>query len=204
MQDVQILFPLLSPEDRIRAMTWDLLADLLHAPPDAAILEEIGTLEGDSTDMGRAIRLLAQAARRTTAAQAAAEYELLFGGAACRVPEVPSIASSFRGVFRDTHPALRLNTDLLLLGLAPEQDSELPPDHIASLCRTMSALICNASRKGIDSRDQDDFFQIHLAAWAHDFFRQLESARGAIFYMPVGTLGRRFLAVEGHVLAMAA
>ena len=49
---------------------------------------------------------------------------------------------------------------------------------------------------------QKAFFDAHLAKWAELFFTDLEEAQSAIFYAPVGSLGRAFMAVEAEAFAI--
>ena len=51
---------------------------------------------------------------------------------------------------------------------------------------------------------QRAFFTKHLAPWAGLMFKDLEAASSAVLYMPVGALGRLFLAVEAEAFEMAA
>ena len=46
------------------------------------------------------------------------------------------------------------------------------------------------------------FFDAHLAKWAALFFTDLEEAQSAVFYAPVGSLGRAFMAVEADAFAI--
>jgi len=43
-----------------------------------------------------------------------------------------------------------------------------------------------------------------LAAWAGQFFMDLETAESALFYRPVGALGRVFMTIETTAFRMAA
>ena len=51
--------------------------------------------------------------------------------------------------------------------------------------------------------DQHKFFSTHLSPWATHFFKDLEAAKTASFYMPVGTVGRLFLEVEEQAFSMS-
>ncbi len=60
------------PEDDVlRARFYANLARLLTAPPSAATLESVRSLDGDDTEMGRALGALAAVAARTPADEAA-------------------------------------------------------------------------------------------------------------------------------------
>ena len=65
---------------RGRAQEYALLARLLRDPPDAAFLKQIGQLQSDETALGAAHRELAEAAKRTSAADVEREFFDLFIG----------------------------------------------------------------------------------------------------------------------------
>ena len=48
------------------------------------------------------------------------------------------------------------------------------------------------------------FFERHLKPWAARFFADLETAKHARFYRPVGTIGRLFMEIEAEAFAMDA
>jgi len=43
-----------------------------------------------------------------------------------------------------------------------------------------------------------------MAPWVGRFFSELEGAESASLYMPVGTIGRLFMAIEAKAFEMAA
>jgi TorA maturation chaperone TorD len=51
---------------------------------------------------------------------------------------------------------------------------------------------------------QKEFFDAHIRPWATRFFEDLEAAKSAVLYMPVGTVGRVFMAIEAEAFAMGA
>ena len=57
-------------EDVLRARFYAILARLLTAPPSAETLESVRALEGDDTEMGRALGALAAVAARTPVEEA--------------------------------------------------------------------------------------------------------------------------------------
>ncbi len=59
-------------EDVLRARFYAILARHLTAPPSAATVESVRSLDGDDTEMGRALGALASVAARTPAEEAAA------------------------------------------------------------------------------------------------------------------------------------
>ena len=82
------------------------------------------------------------------------------------------------------------------LGIARRPAVPEPEDHIARLCETMAGLIGGELRRPPTWRTQQAFFDRHLAPWAPRFFADLERARAARLYAPVGRLGRLFMEIE--------
>ena len=60
-------------EDVLRARLYAILAHLLMAPPAAATLRSVRALEGDETEMGRALGALAAVAAKMSVEAAAFE-----------------------------------------------------------------------------------------------------------------------------------
>ncbi len=67
-------------EDVLRARFYAILSHLLTRPPSAETLRSVRTLEGDETEMGRALGALAAVAAKTSAEAAEEEYNGLFVG----------------------------------------------------------------------------------------------------------------------------
>ncbi|MEQ8826525.1 MAG: molecular chaperone TorD family protein, partial [Parvibaculum sp.] len=40
------------------------------------------------------------------------------------------------------------------------------------------------------------FFEKHMAPWAGHFFADMEKAKSAALYMPVGAIGKQFMEIE--------
>ena len=68
----------------------------------------------------------------------------------------------------------------------------------------MHGLITGTFAGGADLATQHKFFKAHLAPWVGLFFEELESAKTAKLYMPVGTIGKLFLAIEEEAFEIAA
>jgi len=66
----------------------------------------------------------------------------------------------------------------------------------------MGALIVGRFGPPADMRGQKTFFNRHIAPWARHFFCDLEGARNAVFYAPVGTVGRAFMEIETEAFRM--
>jgi TorA maturation chaperone TorD len=192
---------IIEPEDELRARLYRLLARLLAAPADQALLAVAADLKGDETALGRASAALAARAARTTAASVADEYFELFIGIG-RGELVP-YASYYLTGFLNEKPLARLRGDMAALGIARADDVREPEDHIAALCEMMAGLIDGSfgAPAGLDV--QRRFFERHMATWAAQFFTDLETARAAALYAPVGTIGCAFMAIETTAFAMA-
>jgi hypothetical protein len=84
----------LAPEEQSRAETYLLLAHLLHAPPAARLLDALGALEGDPSELGLARAALARAARATAPPEVATSWSTRASRAPRPMP--PSTSSRAR------------------------------------------------------------------------------------------------------------
>jgi TorA maturation chaperone TorD len=181
-------------EDRLRADQYQLLARFLAAPAEAGVLQLASTFSGDDTEYGRALAELADRAGRVTPKVASREYHDLFIGIGCG--ELIPYASYYRTGFLNEKPLAKLRGDMARLGIARAETVKEPEDHIAALCEMMAGLITGTFGVPLDLSAQRTFFGSHLAPWAPLFFEDLEKAKSAWLYAPVGTLGRVFMAIE--------
>jgi TorA maturation chaperone TorD len=186
----EAVIPQILPEERLRAHQYQLLARFLAAPPDAGLLELAATFTGDDTELGQ----------RFTPEAAAEEYHELFIG----VPrgELLPYASYYLTGFLYERPLAKLRVDMARLGIARADEVKEPEDHIAALCEMMAGLITGAFGPPLDLVGQRAFFDAHLAPWAERFFQDLEGARAATLYAPIGTLGRVFMGIEQAAFRM--
>ncbi len=190
----------ISDEDRARAQIYQLLGTLLGNPPSNKLLEGLASLQGDDTALGSASRHLAALAERTSPFDAEREYNNLFVGLGRG--ELLPYASYYLTGFLNEKPLAELRTDLMARGIRARSDIKEPEDHIGTLCETMAGIIAGDFPCDSDLASQKSFFDAHLAKWAGLFFTDLEEAQGAIFYAPVGSLGRAFMAVETDAFAI--
>lgn len=181
-------------EEALRAGQYRLLSRLLAVPPDQEILDLVAGLEGDETPLGSALASLAACAARCTPREAEDEYFDLFIGIG-RGELVP-FASYYLTGFLNEKPLAKLRGEMARLGIARAENVKEPEDHIAALCEMMAGLIDGSFGAPMDLAGQRRFFDDHLAAWASRFFADLEAARRAVLYAPVGSLGRAFLEIE--------
>jgi len=193
----------IAEEDAHRAQLYALLANLLRESPPQELLEAVAAIEGEpETELGRALKALGAAARNTSVDRAAEEYQQLFIG--LTRGELVPYASYYLTGFLYEKPLARLREDMARLDIARADDVKEPEDHIAAICEMMGGMITGAFGAPIDLPRQQEFFGAHLASWAPIFFKDLEAAKSAALYMPVGTIGRLFMAVESQAFEMAA
>lgn len=191
-------------EDLQRAQVYGLLARLLAEPMSDETLTALRAIEADdTTDFGKALGSLATLARHSTQAAAEEEYSALFVGEGAGGELLP-YASHYLTGFLLEKPLADLRRDLSELGIAPSGTSKEPEDHIAFLCEVMHGMITGGFGEPRDLATQKRFFDAHIAAWATQFFQDLERAKTAALYMPVGTIGKVFMAIENEAFETAA
>ena len=189
-------------EDRLRAQWYALLAQFLSAPPDAATLELARALTGDATELGQGVTALAAAAKGATVVGLEEEYFNLFTGIG--QGELLPFGSYYLTGFLNEKPLAVLRQDMDELGIGRVEEVKEPEDHIASLCEMMAGMITGVFGDPAGLDRQRTFFDKHIGCWAPRFFEDLQAARSATFFMPVGTIGSVFMAVESQAFQMAA
>lgn len=187
--------------DLPRVQFYALLGQLLAKPPDHVLLGHLAALQGSDTPLGRAVDELAARAAATTPDEAEREYNALFIGV--ERGELVPYASYYLTGFLHDRPLARLRQDMMALGVERRPGVAEPEDHIASECEIMAGLIRGDFDQALGV-DQESFFQRHLAPWAGRFFADLERAKAARLYRPVGTAGQLFLEIEAVALTIAA
>jgi len=73
---------------------------------------------------------------------------------------------------------------------------------MGTLCEIMAGIITGEFECDSGLSSQKAFYDAHLSKWANLFFTDLEKAQTAIFYGPVGSLGRAFMDVEAEAFAL--
>ncbi len=192
----------ISPEDELRASQYRLLSGFLARPPSASLLQLSAGFTGDDTDLGKALAVLARLARKTTVDMASTEYHELFIGLG-RGELVP-YGSYYMTGFLNEKPLALLRQDMARHEIARAENVAEPEDHIGALCEMMAGLIMGDFGKPLALDEQKQFFDTHMAVWAGRFFADLEKAKAARLYTPVGTLGRVFMDIEMTAFQMAA
>ena len=189
------------PEDELRASQYRLLARFLARPPDQPLLDLAASFTGDDTELGQALALLARLARNTSETRASEEFHELFIGVGRG--ELMPYGSYYLTGFLNEKPLAALRQSMSGLGIARASHSSEPEDHIAALCDMMAGLIMGDFGEPLDIAEQKSFYDQHLAPWASSFFADLESAKAATLYTPIGTLGRVFMDIETTAFGMA-
>jgi len=189
-------------EELFRARLYSLLARLLAAAPDAALLAALGRISGDASELGQAFAALARGAAAASAADAAAEYHDLFIGIGRG--ELLPYGSYYLTGFLHEKPLAELRDALAGLGVVRVPEVKEPEDHIAALCEVMAGLIEGAFGDSAPLTVQRRLFERHIAPWAARFFAELEAAQTAKFYRVVGRIGRLFIGIETTSFAMTA
>jgi TorA maturation chaperone TorD len=172
-----------------RANLYALLGHLLSDVPDPALLARLSALPADDTPLGRALGALGAAARLATPEALEREYHDLFIGLGRG--ELLPFASYYLTGFLHERPLAELRSDLKRLGITRSADVHQPEDHIAFLYEVMAGLL----RGGVPE-EADAVFTRHIRPWAMRCFSDLCVAKAAVFYRPVGELGRALMDVE--------
>lgn len=186
--------------DSLRARVYAFLGNLLAAPPDSAMLDQLAGIEAVDDKVNDALAKawaeLGAAARRVNAAGADNEFHDLFIGLGRG--ELLPYASWYRAGQLHEWPLAQLRTDLQNFGIERREDVKEPEDHAAALCQTMALL--SDEKAGVEYSRQREFFSAHLAPWLKPLFTDLETASSADFYQAVALLGQAFVDLEWQYL----
>ena len=199
-------------EQRYRASAYAMLAGLLRAAPDQALLDYVSGLSpgGDDADedsadewgdelgdeLGVAMSSLAAAARGRDLALLEQEYNNLFIGVG--KGEVVPYGSWYLTGFLMEQPLSDLRDDLRALGFERNDNTHEPEDHAAALFEVFSGMISESSSLPA----QQFFFKTHMQPWLERFFADLGEARSADFYRNVAQFGAAFMNLESAYLSM--
>ena len=186
--------PSVSEEDRLRADLYNYLGLILSAPPDELLLAQTAGLTGDDTDLGQAITRLADCARTTTPQQAEREFNKLFIGLGRG--ELLPYASFYLTGFLHEKPLAVLRSDLSARRIERAANVYEPEDNIATLMEVMGGLIVGRFSTPSTIEDQKLFYNRHIAPWASHFYADLETAKTAMLYSAVGSVGKAFMQIE--------
>jgi len=187
-----------SPEQLQRSSAYNLLASLLRAAPDKALLQQVAELVTveSADDLATALSMLGMSAGHADAGMVDDEYHALFIGLG-RGELVP-FGAWYQTGFLMERPLSALRDDLKALGFERDEGVSEPEDHVAALCEVMAMLIADGATHAL----QTEFFNRHLESWFERFFTDLVNANHADFYLSVGRLGLAFTHFEKQYLAM--
>jgi TorA maturation chaperone TorD len=190
--------PTFDEVDQARAREYSLLATLLTRSPDAALLDRLAGLQGDSSPLGVAHAELAEAAARTDSKRVEREYFDLFIGVGRG--ELLPYASYYRTGFLHGRPLAQLREVLRRIGIERAGSLTEPEDHAAILLEVMAALA--GGETAAPEGAEREVFANHLAPWIGRFFKDLEQAKAADFYARVGALGELFMTIETEAFTL--
>ncbi len=185
----------LPPEEEARANHYALLARLLYAPPDAALLAAIAS-EDESAD-GESEGALAQAWSELRRAAASAdvealsdEYQNVFVGTGRA--EVTPYVSAYLARASAHMPLVELRGFLAEKRIARRTTVTEPEDHIALLCETMRYLILHEDSLAT----QRELFERFIWPAAGKLCDAIERAGHADFYRWIARLLRAYCEIE--------
>lgn len=181
-------------EDVLRADLYAFLSALLARPPSRVLLARTAGLTGDDSELGNGIRTLAKLAKTASPGSVEREFNTLFIGLARG--ELLPYASYYMTGFLNEKPLALLRSDMVAQSIARAQNVYEPEDNIASLMEMMAGLIEGRFGAPATLPVQQTFFNRHIAPWAEHFFKDVEGAKGSVFYAPVGVIGRVFMTIE--------
>ncbi|MFT5218826.1 MAG: TorA maturation chaperone TorD [Planctomycetota bacterium] len=190
----------LDAEQLYRASAYGLLAAVLRAAPDQALLDHLGELSpgcnDDSDDLLLAMSILALSAKNHSVEELEEEYHQLFIGLG--KGEVVPYASWHLTGFLMEQPLSDLRDDLRLLGFARTGDTSEPEDHAAALFEVLSVMIGEQS----SLEQQRQFFDRHMKPWLGRFYDDLGNASSAVFYQSVARFGAAYFDLEKDYFSM--
>lgn len=193
-------------EEVARAELYGLLSQLFYAPPAEALLAQLRVAVTEAPAAGGFLQepwqQLVGAARASTAAELAAEFDALFGGVG--KPDVALYASHYLTGFLNEKPLAALRTTLAELGLARDEAMPETEDHIAYVCEVMRYLIAGDDVAVANLTQQQAFFNQHLQPWVSGLCDALVAHPKASFYAKLGELTRAFMSVEAQGFDMLA
>jgi TorA maturation chaperone TorD len=187
-------------EQRYRASAYALLAALLRATPDQALLDHVAVLspesDAESDELSESMAVLAAAAQQQNPADLEDEYNNLFIGIG--KGEVVPYGSWYLTGFLMEQPLSDLRDDLRALGFERNPETHEPEDHIGAIFEVFSVMISDAAGLA----EQQRFFEKHMKPWLTRFFADLGHAQSADFYRTVAQFGTAFLELEQRYLLM--
>jgi TorA maturation chaperone TorD len=191
---------IINNEYKLRADMYSFLANLLRVEPSAELVNQLTKLESDESPIGKSIKTLSKLASSLDLPTIRDEYVRIFIGVGRG--EILPFASYYLTGFLKDKPLAKLRNDMKEIGIQLAENVKEPEDHIASLFDMMSGLILGKFSKKFSIGEQKEFFNKHLAPWVDLLMRDIESSRIAVFYSPIGTIGREFMEIERSSFSM--
>lgn len=179
-----------------RAQTYALLARLLSAAPDEALIDSLMAIDVTEPEspMGKQWVKLLSAAKQLDISAVEEEFQSLYIGVIHG--EIIPYGSYYQTGFLMEEPLALLRTDLSLLGLERQNDTAEPEDHIAAQCDVMRLIL---AAEGTPVVSAESFFNKHLKPWVIRFFIDVTKAKHAQFYRTVGLFGEQFMNLETNL-----
>jgi len=190
----------LTEEDLLRAEMYEFLAALLRQEPSDELIGLVAGLKGDNSSIGSASTVLATLASKLANDEIRDEYMRLFIGVGRG--ELLPYASYYLTGFLNDKPLAKLRNEMQVMGIERAEGVKDPEDHIASLFDIMAGLIRGTFDAPNDLAAQAAFFKTHIDPWAPLLMQDIEAAKSAVFYAPVGTIGRAFMEIESEAFDM--
>ena len=187
-------------EDQLRADMYSFLANLFRSEPNSELINQLKSLESDESPIGKSIKTLSKLAGSLDLPTIRDEYVRIFVGVGRG--EILPFASYYLTGFLKDKPLAKLRQDMEKIGIKLDDNVKEPEDHIASIFDIMAGLIVGKFNKKFSIAEQKDFFNKHLAPWVDLLMRDIESSRIAVFYSPIGTIGREFMEIERSSFSM--
>lgn len=191
-------------DELARAKLYGLLARLWHAPPDAALLGQLGGAAAPAAEPGAQLvdawQALVQVLRNTTVEAAAAEYAALF--VAIGKPEIFANGSYYLSGYLNEKPLARLRADLAPLGLTRAVGALETEDHVAYVFEVMRYLIAGDDPAVCSLAQQERFFRAHVQTWVHALCDAVVAHPRADIWRAVSELTRAFVQIETQAFDM--
>lgn len=185
---------IVSEEDQQRSNIYRLLARSLSASPDQELLTLFIQFAGDETVLGSAFAELGKTASKVSVEQAAEEYQNLFIGLGRG--ELLPFASYYLTGFLHEKPLARLRNDMVQLGIERDPSASEPEDHAGAIMDMMAGIIDGSFKNPASIDIQKKFFERHVGSWMPYFFKDLQEAKEASVYRPLGKIGEVFIEIE--------
>jgi len=192
--------PEVREEDQLRADMYSFIANMIRTEPSQELIDSVKTLSGDSSLIGSSIKLISKLASTMHISEIHDEYVNLFLGVGRG--ELLPFASYYLTGFLNDKPLSKLRDDMNELGVVRLKEVKEPEDHVSSLFDIMSGLITGKFGKVYLISEQSTFFEKHLNSWVHLLMSDIESAKTAVFYVPIGSLGKEFINIEREAFKM--